>query len=58
MSKIKKKQIVNRKILKKKNISHVNIFSERTFRIFQKSLVKSLTLPIKPHKKFDNFWTS
>jgi len=42
----------------KKNISHINIFFQRTFRIFQKSLVKSLTLPIKHHKKFDNFWTS
>jgi len=53
-----KKQIVNRKILKKKIISHINIFFKRTFRIFQKSLVKYLTLPIKHHKKFDNFWTS
>jgi len=52
-----KKQILNRKILKKK-ISHMNIFFKRTFRIFQKSLVKSLTLPITHHKKFDNFWTS
>jgi len=42
MSKIKK-QIVNSKILKKK---------------LKKSLIKSLTLPIKHHKKFDNFWTS
>ena len=61
MSKIIKKirkQIVNRKILKKKNILHINIFFKRTFRIFQKSLVKSLSLPIKYHKTFGNFWTS
>jgi len=43
--------------LERKNISHINIFFKRTFRIFQKSLVKSLMLPIKHHKKFDNFWT-
>jgi len=58
MSKIikkEKKQIVNLKILTKKYISHMNIFFERTFKIFQKSLVKSLTLPIKHRKKFDNF---
>jgi len=42
----------------KKNISHINIYFKKTFRIFQKSLVKSLTLPIKHHKKFDNFCTS
>ena len=42
----------------KKNISQVNIFFKRTFRIFHKSLVKSLKLPIKPHKKFGNFWIS
>jgi len=54
---LKKTQIVNRKILKK-NISHIDIFFKRTFRIFLKSSVKSLTLPIKHDKKFDNFWTS
>jgi len=60
MSKIikNKKQIVNTRILKKKIISHINIFLKTTFRIFQKSLVKSLTLPIKHYKKFHNFWTS
>jgi len=42
----------------KKNISHIHIFFKITFRIFQKSLVKSLMLPIKHHKKFDNIWTS
>jgi len=42
----------------KKNISHVNIFFKSTYRIIQKWLVKSLMLPIKLHKKFDNFWTS
>jgi len=41
-----------------KIISHSNIFFKRTFRIFQKSLVKSQTLPIKHYKKFNNFWTS
>jgi len=51
-----KKDIVNRKILKKKYFTY-QYFFKRTFRIFQKSLVKSLTLPIEPHKKFDNFWT-
>ena len=54
----KKKQIVNHKILKKKYISQINSFFKRTFRIFQKLLVKSLILPIKHHKKFHNFWTS
>jgi len=53
-----KKQILNRKILKKKKYFTYLYFFKRTFRIFQKSLVKSLTLPIKYHKKFDNFWTS
>jgi len=38
----------------KKNISHINIFFNRTFRNFQKLLVKSLTLPIKHHKRFRN----
>jgi len=42
----------------KKIISHINIFFKRTFRIFQKSLVKSLTLRIKHYKIFHNFWTS
>jgi len=57
---IKKNKKTNCKLqnFEKKNISHINIFFKRTFRIFQKSLVKSLTLPIKHHKKFDNFWTS
>jgi len=57
MSKIKK-QIVNRRILKKKNYFtyiYIYIIFKRTFRIFQKSLVKSLTLPIKHYKKFYNF---
>ena len=36
----------------------MNIFFKRAFRIFQKSFVKSLTLPIKQYKKFYNFWTS
>jgi len=31
---------------------------KRTFTIFQKSLVKPLTLPIKYHKKINNFSTS
>jgi len=52
-----KKQIINRKILKKKYFT-CQYFFKRTFRIFQKSLVKSLTLRIKHHKNFDNFWTS
>jgi len=38
--------------------SHINIFLKRTFRIFQKSLVKSLTFPIKHYEKFYNFWTT
>jgi len=59
MSKIKKiKKNSKPQNLKKKRISDINIFFKRTFRIFQKSLVKSRTLPIKHHKKFDNFWTS
>jgi len=60
MSKIKKNKKTNSKPqnFEKKNISHINNFFKRNFRIFQKSLVKSLWLPIKHHKKFDNFWTS
>jgi len=58
MSKIIKKQILDRRILKNKIISHIYNFFKRTIRIFQKSLVKSLTLPIKHYKKFYNFWTS
>jgi len=46
-----KTQIVNRKILKKKIISHIYILFKRTFRIFQKSLVKSLILLKKHNKK-------
>jgi len=57
MKKIKK-QIVNSRILKTTIISHINIFFKRTFRIFEKSLVKSLTFPIKHYKKFHHFWTS
>jgi len=34
----------------KKKISHINIFFKRIFGIFQKSLVKSLTLPLKQQK--------
>jgi len=58
MSKIKKikKQIVNRRILKKKFT--YQFFLKRTFRIFQKSLMKCLTFRIKHYKKFHNFWTS
>jgi len=61
MSKIIKKYKENSKpqnFEKKKNISHIDIFLKRTFRIFKKTLVKSLTLPINHHKKFHNFWTS
>jgi len=42
----------------KKNISHNNMFFKRAFRIFQKSLVKSLTLPLKHYKKFHNCWSN
>jgi len=42
-----KKQTVNRRTLTKKYISHINIVFKRSLRIFQKSLVKSPTLPIK-----------
>ena len=65
VDKIEKKML---KIIKKtyskpqnfeiENISHINMFFKRTFRIFQKSLVKSLILPIKHHKKFHIFWPS
>jgi len=57
MSKIIKK--INSKPLnfEEENISHIKMFFKRTFRIFQKSLVKSLTFPIKYYKKFHNFWT-
>jgi len=36
----------------------MNIFLKRTFRIVKKSLVKSLTFPIKHYTKLHNFWTS
>jgi len=58
MSKIKKNKKINSKsqnFEKKIIISHMNIFFQRAFRIFQKSFVKSLTLPIKHYKKFYNF---
>ena len=60
MSQIKKNKKINIKQqnFEKKIISHINIFFKRTFRIFQKSLVKSVTLPLKHYKKFHNFWTS
>jgi len=59
MSKIIKNKKANTKSqnFEKKYISHINIFFKGTFRIFQKSFVKSLTLTIKHHKKFHNFWT-
>jgi len=40
----------------KKNVSHINIFFKRTFRILQKPIVKSLTLPIKHYKIFGQVW--
>jgi len=60
MSKIKKNKRTNSKLKNfgNKIISYINIFSKRTFRIFQKSLIKSITLPIKHYKKFHNFWTT
>jgi len=58
MSKKKKKTNSKPQNFGKKIISHINIFFKRTFRISQKSLVQSLTLPIKHYKKFHNFWTS
>jgi len=52
MSQIKKNKKINSKQqnFEKKIISHINILFKRTFRIFQKSMVKSLTLPIKHYK--------
>jgi len=52
-----KKQIVNRRILKKKYFTYLYFF-KRNFTNFQESLIKSLTLPLKHYKKFHNFWTS
>jgi len=45
--------------LKKKYISQINIFFKGTFRIFQKSLVKSVSLPIITTKNsiiFGHIW--
>jgi len=39
-------------------MSHINIVFKRIFKIFQKLLVKSLTLRIKHHKKLQNIWRS
>ena len=57
---MKKNKKTNTKVKNfEKKLFHISIFFfQRTFRIFQKSLVKSVTLPIKYHKKFDNFLTS
>jgi len=61
MSKItKKNKKANSKTqnFENKNILHIIIFFKRTFRISQKTLAKSLTLPIKYFKKLHNFWRS
>jgi len=60
MSKIIKNKKINTKPqnFEKKIISHIYTLFKRTFRIFQKSLVKSLTLVKKHDKKVNNFWTS
>jgi len=56
--KIINKKIVNNRILKKK-LFHISIFFKISFRIFQKSLVKYLTLLIKTTKNsliFGHVW--
>ena len=57
IKKIKRKTNSKPHNFEKTIISHINIFFKRTSRNFQNSL-KSLILPIKHYKKFNNFWTS